>query len=335
MDLWKLAEAKKLIKTEEPLPEPEAGLLRVRVTKVFLNGQDAAIYSGGVKVKYPLIPWRYAVGFVAEEGDPVFPKNTRVLLHGYRPVPKTGTEKRDFGADDFYALGRTADGFMRDFVNVSPDDMTALPASVSDERALLLHQVAAAKEVTDRLQVQKGQHIAVVGADLIGILICQLLIYQQAAPILIDADPARLEFAGKCGIYYTVKSGANVVDRVAELTGGRLTRGAAYVASASGNDTDLPFLVTARETGVVFFGTSANKVIVSLGVAMRKHISVHTVSHGIKYLKTAINLMANHAVDPTPFHANAIKPDRVEALLADYSARPDRDVDEINCLELL
>ena len=335
MYLWNLVDAGKLIRKEAPLPVPKDGLVRVRVTKVLLNSQDAAICAGSLRVHYPLIPGRFATGFIPGDKDPRFPKGTRVLLHGYRPVPREGTEKRDFSAEDFYACGRNIDGFLSDFVLVSPDDMTVLPASVSDERALLVHHVAAAKEITDKLGVKKGRHVAVIGADLMGILLCQLLIYQQAAPILVDSDKRRLEFARSCGVYYTVPADAALVDTVASLTGGRLACGAVYVASASGNHADLPFLLTEQDGKTVFFATSSDRVSVDLAGAFRKHLSIHCVSHGVKYLETAINLMANKAVDPTLFRANTVESRNVDTLLASYLAQPDRDVREVNIVDLL
>lgn len=335
MNLWKLVGPKTLVKSEEPLPGPKPGSVRVRVTKVLLNGQDAALYTGAVRVRYPLIPGRYAVGFVSEEGNPLFPKGTRVVLHGYRPVPLDGVEKRDFSADDYYACGRTVDGFLTDFVMVSPEDMTELPASVSDERGLLLHHIAAAKEIVDKLAAQKGQHVAVVGADLIGILVCKLLIYQQAAPILVDADRTRLDRARACGIYYTIPDGEDLVEQVASVTGGRLCGGAVYAATATGNRTDAPFELCARGGKTVFFATSMNKVGIDLGLALRKHLTLLCVSHGVRYIPTAINLLANKAVDPSVFHANVVRSAKCEELLSEYLVRDDRDVLEINYVDLL
>ena len=335
MNLWKLAEAKKLERIEAPLPAPEEGLVRVRVTKVLLSNLDAALYAGDVRVNYPLILGRYAVGFVAEEGNPAFPKGTRVLLHAYRPVPLDGTEKRDFSADDYYNCGRTIDGFLCDFVNVSPDDMTVLPMSVNDERALLIHHVAAAKEIVERLDVQKGQHIVVVGADLMGILLCQLLIYQQAAPILVDADKRRLDFARTCGVYYTVPADTNAVDAVASVTGGRLASGAVHIATASGNSNELPFLLCTRGSSVVFFETIGNKLNVDLGYALKKNLTLHCVSHGVKYLPAAINLIANRAVDPAAFRANAVKSAKTAELLEALALKENRDETEISFVDLL
>ncbi len=335
MNVWKLNGAKNLQRMDAPLPEPTDGKLRVRVTKVLIGALDAAIYSGAVRVKYPLVPGRHAVGFVTGESEnPLFPKGTRVLLNTYRPVEPVGTEKRDFSLPDYEICGKTCDGFLSDFLLVSPDNMTALPASVSDERGLLLHYVAAAKAIGDRLAFQKGQHIAVVGANLMGILLCQLLIYQQAAPILVDRDPERLKFARSCGIYYTMAADSDLLDNVASITGGRLASGAVYIASA-GNDPEIPCMLCAGGGKVVLCGSGIDSFSLDLKYALVKQLSVHCISHGAGYLPNAINLMANKAIDPTPFRANTVKWDRAEALLADFSAEHGKDIDCINLIDLL
>lgn len=331
---WKLNGVKKLVRTEEPLPEHTEGKLRVRVTKVLLNGEDAAMYAGTVRPAYPIVPGRYAVGVVAEDNpDPSFPKGTRVLLHTYRLAETDGVEKRDFSADDFLVCGRTVDGFLSDFVLLSPDEMTPLPASVNDKRALILHQVAAAKAACDSLGAQKGQHIAVVGADLFGILVCQLLIYQQAAPILIGSRETDLEAARKCGIYYTLLDDGNLLDAVASITGGRLTNGAVYIAGASEVSADRTFSFCGRDANVVLCSTGAG-VTVDLQTAFRKHLTLYCVTHGADYIKAAINLMANNAVDPTTFRANLVKPEGIETLLTDLLSK-EYDIDEISVVDLV
>ena len=44
MNVWKLTAPGKLERTETENPAREEGKVRVRVTKVFLNGTDAAIF---------------------------------------------------------------------------------------------------------------------------------------------------------------------------------------------------------------------------------------------------------------------------------------------------
>ncbi len=336
MNVWKLTGPKKLVHTEEPLPEHEEGKIRVRVTKVLVNSLDADLFDGTAACKYPLIPGRYAVGVIAEDGAGTYlPRGTRVLLHTFRPIAPGGTEKRDFSAPEYEICGRTRDGFLTDFVNVSPQELTALPPSVSDERALLLHHVAIAKAVCDGLGSKKGQHIAVVGANLVGILVCQLLIYQQAAPILVDTVQHHLDFAKKCGVYYTVLADNKAVENVASVTGGRLADGAVYISSAIGNAPELPFRLAARNSNVVIYGQPAGGLKVRLDQAVRKHLTIFCVENGYGYLETAINLMANRAVDISPYQANVVKAAKAAALLADYPSRADRGSDIVNFLDLM
>ena len=133
MNVWKLTAPGKIEHTETENPAREEGKVRVRVTKVFLNGTDAAIFDGTIGTHRPLIPGRYAVGMVAEEGGVSYlPKGTRVLLHAVVDAPDTGTKKKDFSEDDFLLCGRTADGYLRDLVNLPPENVTALPDSVND-----------------------------------------------------------------------------------------------------------------------------------------------------------------------------------------------------------
>lgn len=335
MNVYKLTGPAKLQRFEVPLPEREEGKVRIRVTKLLVNSLDATLFAGSVRVKYPIIPGRYAIGVVSEEGNPYYKRGTRVLLHTFRPVDTSGTQKRDFSAAELDIRGRNIDGFCRDFMVLSPDEFLELPQTVSDERALLLHHLALARAICDRLGAAKGKHVAVVGANLIGILTCQLLIYQQAAPILLDTMESHLEFARRCGIYYTMLADEHTVDEVASVTGGRLADGAVFISTAVGNEPELAFRLTARGGNTVIYGSSSNSVRLDLTPAIKKHLTVHCVNNGYDYLPTAINLMANKAVDPSPYRANVIKPAALEALLRDYPSRLDRDADEINYVDML
>ena len=336
MNVWKMVAAGKLEKTQADPPAAEEGKIRVRVTKLFFGSVDAALFSGAAKQKYPFVPGRIAMGIVTEENSNLlFPKGTRVLLHTYYPEGDTGTAKKDFSESEIRVHGHTGEGYFKDIAYVSPDDMTPLPDSVNDVQALLAHHVGIAKAAVDNLGAQKGQHIAVIGANLLGILICQLLIYQQAAPLLIDADTSRLDFARTCGVYYTLPADDNVLVNVAQITGGRLASGAIYVASASGNSLSLPFTLCARNRTVVISGLTAGDLTADLKVALEKQLDVRFSWDCLDYEETAINLIANHAVNTRTVKENVMSADSAAAFLASYGEHPERDVSEINIVSLV
>lgn len=332
MNVWKLTAAGNLVRSEEEL-RIEEGRRRVRVTKVYLTGEDAAVVSGRRRVKYPFVPGRYAVGLLVDEGtSPLFPKGARVLLHSYLPAEDTGVEEKDFSEDDYRIAGQTADGFMRDFVYAREDEMTVLPESVSDEKALLLSHIALAQATIDTLDVKRGEHIAVIGADILGFFVARLLIYRQAAPILIDSDEARLEFARARGVYYTTLADGHCMEMVGTVTGGRLADGAVYVANA-GADIRLPLSVCAAGKHVAFCGLGADNLSLDASEIINKQLTVHGVADGTENLEMAVNLIANKAVDLSAFKLRHYSAAQTETLFKELSGGS--AVDEINILNLV
>ena len=111
MNVWKITAPQKLSREDIPVPEPEEGKLRVRITKALLSGTDVSIFNGAIKTtKYPLVPGRFAVGQIASQNESgLFPKGTRVLLHAYRAARDCGTEKKDFTEDEIDSLRRFKD----------------------------------------------------------------------------------------------------------------------------------------------------------------------------------------------------------------------------------
>lgn len=300
MNVWKLNEPRVLKQEECPVPEPEEGKIRVRVTKMMLSKVDADICRGNLKAKLPLIPGRFAIGQVSTQTEnPLFPKNMRVLFHAYCEKPDLGTEERDFAEDDVSIRGMTEDGYLRDFVNVAPGEMTPLPDSVGDTEALLVHYIAIAKTAIDRLQAKKGDRVVVVGANFIGIIIAQLLIYQQVSPILIDSHPERLSFAKKCGVYYAMLSSESVIGEVASVTGGRLADKAIFVKT-SGEDPDLSFELVGRGGTVVICAPDRSGFTIDFTLAMRKQLTVVSVSDPVGSLETSFNLIISKAVNLEP-----------------------------------
>lgn len=333
--VWKITGPRSLgcEKTEPPsLPEKP---LRVRVTKVFLSGVDAAIYRGALKADYPIIPGRFAVGIIADETDDLlFPKGTRVLLHTFRPHPYTGTEKLTFDEDETIVCGQTQDGFLSDFVFADPCDLTPIPDVLSDENALVAHYVSLARDAVEYLGACKGRHIAVIGANVMGILTAQLLIYLQASPILIDTDPSRLEFARSCGIYYTLPVDDKLLEGVANITGGNMASGAIYVIGSPGNDHRLPFMVSAEESTTVFCGFVPDNTSYSLDLALKKQLTLR-FAQNVSEFETAFNLLFTHAVDTKAFRVKTIPVEQLASFLETYEAHPEHDVSEINIVSLI
>ncbi|MDE7159153.1 MAG: hypothetical protein K2N74_06240 [Clostridiales bacterium] len=322
MNVWRLTAANHLSKTDEKLPDSVSGKIKVRVTKVLLEASDAAIFSGEIKTKYPLTLGKFAIGIVAEDSpNPQFSKGSRVLLHSFVSAPYSGTEKKDFSEEDDTPLcGYTRDGYLRDFVFRTAEEMTLLPDNISDADALLAHYVAFAEAAVDKVNPEAGDHVAVLGANLVGTIIGQLLLYRQAVPVLIDTNTDRLEAVKRCGIDYTLLADDTLLENVAQITGGRLASGACIASEELDN---VPLSLCAKNSRVVFSHLYGLDVSVNLEQAIKKQLTLSGISDVTGQLDAALSLIASKAVKLSNVEISTAAVETAGSVLANFPAEDD------------
>ncbi len=274
-----------------------------------ISTADFAVLTGKQIVQYPIIPVRQCVGFVSEVGESVsgILRGNRVVVypqascHNCRPCK----EARFYDCEKPRYFGITEDGFLSDFSVVSADDVYVIPDRLKDEEAIYTEHTATAISVLSRLNVEKGEHIIIVGASTLGIILAQVAMYYQAVPIVVDMREDMLAVAQKAGVYYTINSVEEDVNKkVISLTGGHMANACAYIVSST-----MPlrnsFDITAKHGRVALVGNSrAEELKVDLGGMLEKGIDLLTVTSCGKNYPSAINMLANRtvSVDMLPRH---------------------------------
>ena len=312
MKIWQLSYPHNLQHVTSPdLKRPE-DKVKVKVTKALLSESDVAVYSGAQKVPTPFIPGRFAIGQVTEaEQDSFIRKGERVYL--------AGTTEDECAPDGLRIAGETADGFYRDFVLAGIDDVYPLPSSVSDEAAFLIDAIALAEHVVDEMNIDVGQHILVIGGGLYGNILCQILIYHRAVPILADNNPERLARAKRSGIYYTFPNDDTLKTRVLEVTGGKLADGAVYLAFANRCEPSVMFPLVKRDAYVSFCSLTSKPLHVNLENAIKNNVTIKGITESREFVSTAINLLANKAVNFSEFTFRSYREEELPNLLQKYS----------------
>lgn len=316
MDGWKVSEFGKIEKTSDHEAINEVDQVKIRITSALITDDDVAHIVGEDKtINLPIIPGKMAVGQVTATGvgADYLEKGTRVVLSSATHCGKCAncTQGNTENCYQYNLAGKTSNGFLRDFAVMNASDVYALPQSVKDSDAIFIEYVALALSVIDRLKLEKGDHIAVIGANVFGSILAQLLIYYQAVPIIIDSSETNLKLAKNSGIYYTLPVNAKTEREILSITGGRMANGVVYVAR-SGVSTDLAYKVASPSAKIVFAGLSYPNVKVSLSLALSKQLSSICVSNGYGNYLAAINLLANKAIDLSSYKPTQIKLDKVE-----------------------
>ena len=312
MKVWQLAYSHNLQHVTTPDLKRTDNTVKVKVTKALLSEADVAVYSGAVKVPSPFIPGRFAIGQVTEaEQDSFIRKGERVYL--------AGTTEDECAPDGLRIAGETADGFYRDFVLAGVDDVYPLPSSVSDEAAFLIDAIALAEHVVDEMHIQAGQHILVIGGGLYGNILSQILIYHRAVPILADNNPERLARAKRSGIYYTFPNDEALKSKVLEVTGGKFADGAVYLAFSNRCEPSLMFPLVKRDAYVAYCSLTSKPLHVNLEYAIKNNVTVKGITESREFVSTAINLLANKAVNFSEFSFRSYREEELPTLIQQHA----------------
>ncbi|MBQ2741064.1 MAG: zinc-binding dehydrogenase [Clostridia bacterium] len=294
MKIWQLASPKNLQRSTAPDLKISENTAKVKVMKALLSEADVASYAGSLKTKYPLVLGRYALGQITEAGESSFmKKGDRVYLaHSFED---------ELSPDGTQTAGQTVDGYYRDFVLVDENQAYVLPPSVSDEAAFLIDAVALAERVVEEMDLKIGQHILVMGGGLYGNVLCQILIYHRAVPILVDNNQERLSRAKKCGIYYTLPFDETLKENIMKVTGGKCADGAIYLAFNNRIEPSSVFNFLAKNTTATFCSLLEKPLTVNLENALKNNITVKGITECREHISSAINILANKAVSFSEF----------------------------------
>lgn len=312
MKVWQLAYPHDLRHVTAPDLKLSDDKVKVKVTKALLSEADVAVYSGALKVKAPFIPGRFAIGQVTEaQSESFVKKGDRVYL--------AGVTEDECTPDGLRIAGETADGFYRDFVLAGVDDVYPLPASVTDEAAFLIDAIALAEHIVDELHIDVGQHVLVLGGGLYGNILAQILIYHRAVPILADNNAERLARAKRSGIYYTFPNDDTLKTRVAEVTGGNLADAAVYLAFANRCEPSVLFPLVKRDAYVAFCSLVGKSLHVNLEYALKNNVTIKGITESRNFVSTAINLLANKAVNFSEFSFRSTREEELPTLMEKYA----------------
>lgn len=313
MKVWKLNSPNHLQREDAPDLEREKGKVKVKITKALLSEADVSVFSGATKVRYPAIPGRFAIGQVTEtDADSYMNKGDRVYL--------ADVTEDECAPDGLRIAGESAPGFYRDFALAGTEEAYVLPASVSDEAAFLIDAVAMAEHVVDEMHVSVGQHILVVGGGLYGNVLCQILIYHRAVPILADNNAERLNRAKKSGIYYTYPNDETLKENILKVTGGKLADAAVYLAFGNKSEPSALFSLVTRGAYAAYCAPIGKNLSINLENALRYNVTVKGITESRDFVSTAINILANKAVNFSEFPYRSFPEEQLPGTLRKYAA---------------
>jgi L-iditol 2-dehydrogenase len=267
-----------------PIPEPEAGEVRIRVAYCGVCGSDIPrVFKKGT-YHFPTICGHEFAGVIdtcganvttCRPGDPVvvFP----LIWCGKCPACEVGQYP---SCENYNYLGSRCDGGFAEYVVAPVKNLLPVPPGVSLQEAAMTEPAAVALHALRRGGgVSPGETIAIFGAGPIGIMLAQWARSSGASQIvLFDIDPGKLNLARSAGftqVFHTQEHPP--VKTINRLTS---EQGAHLCIEAAGVPLTLAQAIEAtRWNGrVVLMGNPSADVVLPAALisqAMRREISLH------------------------------------------------------------
>lgn len=331
MKAWRLHEKEVLTLDELPVQTVGENCVKFKTLAAGLSPTDLLMYDGKVPLtNAPQIIGRQCVGLVTEVGESVgsISRGDRVAVDPFVPCkscPPCKANRYD-ECEKMVCCGLDDNGFMSDF-NVVPSSMVhKIPDRIKDSDAVLIEHVALSINTVNKLRLDKGEYIVIVGANSIGISLAQVAIYNQAVPILVDIDAERLAIAKELGVYYTVNSvESDPVKKIFALTGGRMAEAVAYISmSQMAFGRCLDYAAYGGRVAIVGWTDAADDLNGNFGRIIRRQLKVVGVNNGAKMFPSAINLLATRTVDVSRIISGEIKFDEVQGFVSEHCKEVNR-----------
>ncbi len=272
---------------------------KVKMNKALITLSDVLRYRGELDGE-GVVLGSSGIGIVSETDANLFglEKGKHIYIDPVKPCDECYNCKRGNynKCTDLMVAGEDYDGFLSDFISATADKLFTLPASVSDFESLFIDHISLAVSIFDKLGIQKGDYVAVLGANNFGNIFAQLLIYYQAVPITMTKDEEDYEIAKKSGIYYVLGPNDNWQKEVASITSGRMTDKIVYI-SDSNIPTGKAFALASCNAQIAFTGEFYKSSPVSFSQAVKKQLDILCINSGYGNTGASINLIANKAID--------------------------------------
>ncbi len=211
---------------ERPPLSGDAELL-VRVACCGICTLEQRLYSGAMKVSYPVVPGHEAAGVVVEVRDGAAPEIAPGLRVALDLVHRCGrchycrTGHSNLCAHRFDPGVRAMGGFGQ-YVAIKATQAFAIPDSLGFAEAAFAEPLACCIHSLKRIGLTLGEDLLVIGAGPMGQMHLQVALCMGARVFVSDPDPGRRELARTMGAFQTIDPARqDVREAVAGHTDGR------------------------------------------------------------------------------------------------------------------
>jgi len=291
---------------EKPAPEPQPGESLLEVSRVGICGTDVRIFQGHLqnRVGTRRILGHESVSIVRETSPHgKLRAGDRVAVEPTISCGNCSACRQNFAhaCRNLCILGIDQDGALQQFWTVPEHRCHRVPDAIPDDQAALIEPLAVAVHSVRVAALRADETVAVIGAGTVGLLIALLARQAGAKVLVLEINPARLEFARRFQLDVTNPQSPETQQRVADWTRGE-GMDVIFEASGSGDGARMMTSLAAVRGRVILVGIHERETRTDLYQIFLSELSIQGVR---AYLSSdfaeAIRLLAERKLDLAAF----------------------------------
>lgn len=312
---------------ERELPALQRGFARIQVRAAAICATDLEVIDGNIPAKYPLTPgheWAGTVVEVAEERDRHWVgkrvTDSNDVTCGVCEACRSGNWRY---CSEFEEIGFKRNGAYAEYIDVPAYGLVELPEGLPFTHAALAEPMGVALGTWEKLAPQYGKTCLIFGAGSIGL--CCLAVARAMGMrriVVVATSSRRLTIAKQLGAYATVATREE--DLFAAMKKYH-PEGTDYVIEATGiQECITNSLKLCRKGGYVALAGYGRGKTMSIRIDDIHVNNLHVVGAGNNWNqhKKAVRMMADGAVDMTPFISETLSLSDFQRGLDDARSRP-------------
>ena len=323
---------------ERELPTLSKDFARIKVMAAAICATDLEVIDGNIPANYPLTPGHEWSGIVAEVSDDKYKHWIGKRVTGSNDVSCGVCEACRSGnwryCKDFEEIGFKRHGAYAEYIDVPIQGLVELPDSLPFTHASLAEPMGVALGTWEKLDPKYGKTCMIIGAGSIGLCCLAVARAMGMRRIVVAATSSkRLAVAKKLGAYATV---ATREEDIFEAMKKYHPEGTDYIIEATGIEECIQnSLKLCKKGGYVALAGYGRGKNMSIRIDDIHVNNLHVVGAGNNWNqhKKAIQMMADGAVDMTPFISETLALSEFQKGIDDARNRPEGFVKAIFTFE--
>ncbi|MCK3655059.1 alcohol dehydrogenase [Pasteurellaceae bacterium Macca] len=310
-----------------PYPSKQETDVLIRVEAMGICGSDIGAYRGtNPLVSYPRILGHEIVGTILESGFGM-PENInvgdRVVLDPYIYCKECYpcSIGRTNCCEKLQVLGVHTNGAMQEIVR-HPAHLIVKAPDIPIEHLVLAEPLTISLHAIHRTNVKEGEHIVIIGAGAIGLMVALVAKAYKAIPIVIDILDERLHYAKSIGVDYVINpQNENDIETIKAITQGRM---AEVVIEASGSNISIQNTLkyVSFAGRIALTGWPKNETLLPTNIITFKELNIYGARTSKGEFEEALTLLSQKTINPNDIVSKLIKFDEIPKYIKNISEQP-------------